>query len=579
MAYSTLRYLQDNQDDPLNDLLRGGGEPSAQGPQYDQTPPVPGDQNDQPPPNPYRQGDSGALNASLLAEKSPAARAPTAAAIVVEKPQGPSPVSEALPKAQATPVKPANDVSALLDSHRDPELDAAYRSAQMDALQHSGFEPPKYGVGEALRDNAAPLIASILDIGFNHGRGLGGIVTASANEVAKQETARGQQAKEARDFALAMRQKNNDALGQARLQYQLDSLAQRTAANQGINDRFQQNVQRQDDPNSQHNQTALNMARQRSAAITDARQDTEHDNAPRTREDAAALAAAQRNAVIGADLANAPGTRDAAAQQAAAVEQAKIPALTQAAGATAEAGELGRRAGRSEGIPVPPGFVETNADLRRATLQDAEQTTKMNADTQAARQLSQAADQLAGLRAKLGPQFLPSEGSGEYNALRLAVIGAANRAIADAGTLNGGERQLMQQLVPDVTPNYKDLLGWLSGADLNAQQLEGFAKGLQTILNSRVAGYGLGIAPQGEPQAPGAPVPAQSAAMPGYGTDYSDPRTSLGAPARAPRNPATPPPGPDGKYSVRLGNETERVTLDELKQLVRLNPKVQVVGP
>jgi len=135
--------------------------------------------------------------------------------------------------------------------------------------------------------------------------------------------------------------------------------------------------------------------------------------------------------------------------------------------------------------------------------------------------------------------MLPSQASGQYQALHLAVVGAANRAIADAGTLNEGERQLIEQYVPGATPNWKDLVGWLQGSDLNGQQLEGFAAGLQQILNSRVASYGLrkstGAPPPSAAQAlPQSAPPEPGVGMPGYSTDYSDPRTSLGAPQAGP---------------------------------------------
>lgn len=520
MAITTLRYLQDD-DDPLNDLLGGGGEPnasSAPAPSYDQTPPEP----------------DHSLDESLLQGAPPEAPPPAAPQ------QARQPVSE-----QAPP-------RASFGMQKDPELDAAYRQAQLDALKHGGFDDNKYGVGEALRDNGAALIASILDIGFNKGRGLGGIVGATANEVGRQEAQRANERKDARDFALKARNNNSTALQQARLQYLMDSLAERANAHGQTQQRFDAHRGDVNNLGSEHNQTAIALAGLRAGAAKagslnaahslvdqtagdrativgseqDARAAATHDWAPVVNQDAANKAGAERRATIQTDLDYAPQTTAVAANKAEAV---------------GAAGVAGERAGQAANRPVPPGFEKADEATFDNVNADASARQKMLGDTMAARQLSDASQSLAAMRQKYGPQMLPSQASGQYQALHLAVVGAANRAIADAGTLNAGERQLIEQYVPGATPNWKDLVGWLQGSDLNGEQLEGFAAGLQQILNSRVASYGLRKS-TGAPQptaASGAPAaPPQSAAMPGYSTDYSDPRTSLGAPQAVPPKPS-----------------------------------------
>jgi hypothetical protein len=181
MATSTLRYLQDDQD-PLNQLLAGGGDPPVP-----EAPPEPQQQpaRDDVPANPYSGG--GELEQSLL-------NAPP--------PSNPEPMPVKMRDSYAEQGAPAPQARG---GSKDTELDAAYRSAQMDALQHAKFDDKGYGVGEGLRDNGAALIASILDIGFNKGRGLGNIVGATAQEVGRQADGREKERKAAQDFALRAR--------------------------------------------------------------------------------------------------------------------------------------------------------------------------------------------------------------------------------------------------------------------------------------------------------------------------------------------------------------------------------------
>lgn len=316
MATNTLRYLQD-ENDPLNQLLAGGQEPA--------TPDVQ-------PPNPYKQD----VPAGLLAAPQ-------------QPEQSPPPVEAAPPPPQqqeppAAPQQPA----------RDAELEAAFRNAEMQGLQHGGFEDKPYGVAEGLRDNGAALIASILDIGFNKGRGLGGIVGATANEVGRQEAGREAARKEARDFALKAHGQKDDALQRQRLDYLYASLGNKQASQGATQNRFDLTRNDRNDPNSQRNATAIaqafgqaqartqggieakhdynpmlaqdqaNIAGASAAATTGARIGTEHEAAPITQQDAADLAAAQQGARIQTDLNFAPQTNQSAADKAGAVAQAQI---------------------------------------------------------------------------------------------------------------------------------------------------------------------------------------------------------------------------------------------------------------
>jgi hypothetical protein len=121
------------------------------------------------------------------------------------------------PRAQLGPASSSAAASGMqqLLPQQDPELAAKQRQVQLQALDEAGTDSSKYGLGEFARDNGAALLASILDIGFNKGRGLGGIVSATAGEVGKQEAARQQKRKEARDFALRSRGKQTDPFEQA----------------------------------------------------------------------------------------------------------------------------------------------------------------------------------------------------------------------------------------------------------------------------------------------------------------------------------------------------------------------------
>jgi hypothetical protein len=150
--------------------------------------------------------------------------------------------------------------------------------------------------------------------------------------------------------------------------------------------------------------------------------------------------------------------------------------------------------------------------------------------------------------------------------------------IGQAGTVNAGERQLMESMIPGIKPNWGDLFGWLKDSNLNAQQLEGFAKGLQTVLNARASSYGLGLgdAPQ-QPSAANAMPQVPGNTMPGYSHDLSTDNlgTTRGRVPRVPRAGAKPAAN-DGMVTISFGGQSQRVPAAQAKAIQALEPGAEI---
>lgn len=85
------------------------------------------------------------------------------------------------------------------------DLDADWQQAERKALSHANYDPNEYGLGEFARDTGAGAIASILDIGFNKGRGLGGIAQGVSDVAQNSEAMRQKRAAQQGDFSLKAR--------------------------------------------------------------------------------------------------------------------------------------------------------------------------------------------------------------------------------------------------------------------------------------------------------------------------------------------------------------------------------------
>jgi len=182
----------------------------------------------------------------------------------------------------------------------DPELEAKYRQAQMSALDRANYDPNDYGVGEAVRDNGAAALASLLDIGFNKGRGLAGIVGATAQGVSKQEAARRDAAKQAGELAVSLRGQGRGGMAggdpgfdrwyKERLIARGVDVGDRARdKEQGVDERFRTRLGEQQSIDSKTSQTKIGLA----AATTDAREDAKHANIDRTADDAALVSGAR----------------------------------------------------------------------------------------------------------------------------------------------------------------------------------------------------------------------------------------------------------------------------------------------
>jgi hypothetical protein len=140
---------------------------------------------------------------------------------------------------------------------------------------------------------------------------------------------------------------------------------------------------------------------------------------------------------------------------------------------------------------TPPGFEISDANLYSDTRIDPQQEDKMKDFTQSGKTILDAQQKVAALRREHGANWTKSINRGDYEVLQQAVIGAFNRSIRDAGALNGGEYQVVQQTMPGFDPDKTDIVGWVTGSDRNAEQLEGALRGMSRIIDSRASSYGL----------------------------------------------------------------------------------------
>lgn len=324
MARTLLSFQPDNQDERLRQLLDGGSAPlgDTQEPQ-EQTADQEPDQN----------ADSVAVQQAADPGPPPADDTqPTAAAPA----PAPTPSTTPSPTPAAPPPSREDQILQMLmderqQNARDPQLDARWKQAELGALDRADAlqsANSKYGLGEFARDNGAALLASVLDIGFNRGRGLGGIVGATAQGVSQQEAARQAQIQQARDYALKIHQERGqhqpDPVSQMLALGRLD-VAQRNAGTAG------QRVQgteawraQQSDPESAYRRTQVTQAGRTRTAATQAGLDVAHENNPRTAADRAAITAAQTGAQLGTQHEYAPITNQDAANRAGAESAARI---------------------------------------------------------------------------------------------------------------------------------------------------------------------------------------------------------------------------------------------------------------
>lgn len=175
-------------------------------------------------------------------------------------------------------------------------------------------------------------------------------------------------------------------------------------------------------------------------------------------------------------------------------------------GAGREAGTVtGKRAGERADRPVPAGYEVKDQKLFDNANEDPATREKMRADTSSARVLNTGIERMEELRRKNGPEWHKSANRGEYNALQSAVIGAFNRTVSDAGVLNPSEFENAKRMFPGIELNWSDALHTIIfNDDINADQLLGMAKGINTLTNARLEGYGVGRSKsQAKPKAAG----------------------------------------------------------------------------
>ena len=317
-----LSFQPDDQDQRLQSYLYGANAPLA--PANDPSTP----ESQEPTPEPQ---DADADNSA----PQPDPQQPTD--------NTPAPTQPAAATPQQPPMSMQDQLLQQLMASRanaaDPELTARWRQEEMGALDRADAArnaDSKYGVGEFARDNGAALLASVLDIGFNKGRGLGGIVGATAQEVNRQEAERKAEAQRADEYALRLHQQRG-AMHQVDPVTQMLAIGRLGVAQQNANTTGKR-VQGTEDwraqqanPESALSTTQVTQAGRKRTAAEQAALDVQHQNNPRTAADKAAISAAQTGAQIQTQLGYAPQLAGAAGMKSGAEAAASAQAQHDAA--------------------------------------------------------------------------------------------------------------------------------------------------------------------------------------------------------------------------------------------------------
>lgn len=178
--------------------------------------------------------------------------------------------------------------AAQPQQQRDTELDAAWRERELQELDAS--RGTEYGFGEGVRDVLPALLALGVDAAFNKGRGAGGILQGTANVAMQGEATRDARWRASGEQALKIHQRDK---GYVDPNYRWAALDSRNRGQLAVQGRHEENVQRQDDPNSQKNATAEALAYKKALAGQQGKQEGLHEYAPTRAEDEGLIAGAK----------------------------------------------------------------------------------------------------------------------------------------------------------------------------------------------------------------------------------------------------------------------------------------------
>lgn len=240
------------------------------------------------------------------------------------------------------------------------DLDDSWQTAERRALAHSEFDPGEYGLGEFVRDTGAGAIASLLDVGFNKGRGLPQIAQGTAEIAANADAARQKRAQQQGDFALKARDAREGRdykAAQSKHWDALDSLGgqrigisgQNAETAAGREARIAEDAKRRHDTGTDEAGRKIDVLRQNGVP--------ENMIVGRSSEELDKLLSIYSKQV---DLANAPRTTAIAVDRAGKEADAKNQSELGYAGATAERREVGKAAGE---IATAPAVREAKGEI------------------------------------------------------------------------------------------------------------------------------------------------------------------------------------------------------------------------
>lgn len=598
MARKLLSFAPDDQDQRLQSYLYGGNTPLSD-PQ--QTPDAP------PAPDYVPQQDPGADTATAQPAADP--QQPDNTPTPAPTPQQPT--------AAATPQQPPMSMQDQLlqqllaqRQSEDPALAARWKQEEIGALDRAdALRNQKYGGWEGLRDALPAIAPTILDIGFNKGRGLSGIVSATAQGAAQHEADHRAEMQAADEYALKLHQQRGA--------HQPDPLTQMLAIGRlGVS---QQNANttgkrvqgtedwrsQQANPESALSTTQVTQAGRKAGAAatasTTARQDVEHGNNERTAGDRAAIRAAETGAQIqtqlgyspqlagaagmksGAEAAAsaqaqhdaAPVANEDAAARAAAIARAQItPHLEQEQGMNsilADRSNNGVGAGLSaEGIArANPGLEVSDSSLLQQAMKTRQINQKTLDDIKAANRGSEIVERLHDTAAtyqsliKNDPTAITSPQAAElrrqYKAHAEEYAGVIGRVSGNASITSHKEAL---DLVPDIHNPYA------------TDGIRGLWSPLEANINGNLGAIGIKAR---APAFMGGRQPRQQQAQPAVSPPPpSDNLGNTSGPVPKVNTVLGLPPPPNDLVTVSLDGQRAQVPRAQAQAMKQLNPALEI---
>lgn len=398
---------------------------------------------------------------------------------------------------------------------RDKAVASLNEPSGPTARKMAGGPTPDVGIG--------PAAALILDAFVNHGRGAGEITGATVNSIDADR--RAEQTRLDHVAEIEARRKDKDPMA-ALISY--GNLQDRTKElNEVKMRRVDQSAATQRanyDPNSTEAKGKAQNAYDQAGNRTRAQLDVKDELNDRTGTDRADVLAKGAQAVADVKHGNAPRT---SADKAADIEIV-TPATATRAGAEAEAKvpaqkELQQNAHdlaaglKGTGRPAFPGTDVSDDAAWATTGGNATTFNKEKAAHEADLQQDQALETMKAIRKRAGIEPFSSADKSAYQAAHGALMGA--QAKKDAlGTLQQGERKMLEEIDPTLDPHISDAKDWILNkfahgdsppTDTVLSQLEGLQSQGRMAADTRagVSGYKnrWGAAPAA-PAAPEAPL-------------------------------------------------------------------------